>query len=641
MTNPCRCVFFFLTFFLLSIPSTFASRIIQVVAIPKSGVAPLEVSLRCIVASDTSPPSNYIMDFGDGSEPETVETNSYSYTFTHTYESGYFKPVCTSNKTIGTATESDPAKVIVAKWQFETLGDIDTSPAIGANGTVYTGSEDGNLYAIDPETGDEIWRFSAGVAILSSPTIAVDDTIYFGTQNSLYALNPNGDRKWSFDVGDAVFSSPAVSRDGRVVYFGSTNGILYALNATGTLKWQFQTGDKIVSSPAIGHDGIEDVVYVGSLDRHVYAIAADNGGLKWKFKANAEIYGSPAIGVDGRIYIGECKVGSAESYDFKFFCLNVDGSKYWDFSGGTGFYGSPAIGSDGKIYVGNWDGYLYALNPGGTKTWSVRTSPPSDINSSPALSAADVIYVGSKDGNLYAFQSPAVEENNKQDWVFQTGDIIRSSPVIDAAGTIYFGSRNNSLYAINPGDSEPADSAWPMFRQNAAHTGTLENIALASVISSVPGKNSTGVDIQTTEVSVNFSPLMDASLINIDSFLLEQETDSGKESVEGYAVLVYKRYNNSAYHVAAVFNRLNQNEPLEYNTTYHASISYYSERTIADGESDIADGESEAEAETEAEDATEEKTYSFSFTTEVESEEEAAASGSGGEIGCFINTMIR
>ena len=634
MTNPCRCVFFFLTFFLLSIPSTFAAKIIQVVAIPQSGVAPLEVSLQCSVASNTSTPSSYVMDFGDGSEPEKVETTSYSYTFTHTYKSGYFKPVCTSNKIIGTTSLSDPVKVIVAKWQFETLGDIDTSPAIGRGGTVYIGSEDGNLYAINPDTGSELWRYTAGSAILSSPAIALDGTIYFSAQNSLYAVKPNGDRKWSFDVGEAVFSSPAVSGDGRVIYFGSINGILYALNATGTLKWQFQTGDKIVSSPAIGNDGIEDVVYVGSLDRHVYAIAADNGALKWKFQAEAEIYGSPAIGRDGRIYIGECKLGSSESYDFKFFCLNVDGSKYWDFIGGTGFYSSPAIGADGKIYVGNWDGYLYALNPGGTRVWSVRTSPPSDINSSPAVSGDDVIYVGCKDGNFYAFQSPLVDEKDEQDWVFQTGDIIRSSPVIDADGTIYFGSRNNSLYAVNPGGPEPADSSWPMFRQNAAHTGTLADIAIPPVVSSVPGKNSTGVDIQTTEVSVNFSPLMDESLVNIDSFLLEQETDSGREPVEGYAVLDYKRYNNSAYHIAAVFNRLDKNEPFPYNTTYHGSIRYSSEKTIADDES-------EAEAETEdKEDATEEKTYSFSFTTEVEPEEEDA-SGSGGEIGCFISTMIR
>ena len=33
-------------------------------------------------------------------------------------------------------------------WKFATGGAIDSSPAIGADGTVYVGSSDGKLYAI-------------------------------------------------------------------------------------------------------------------------------------------------------------------------------------------------------------------------------------------------------------------------------------------------------------------------------------------------------------------------------------------------------------------------------------------------------------------------------------------------------------
>lgn len=631
MAHSYRCMFFpvivfqFAFFFLIS-STSFASRNVQVISTPPSGVAPLEVEIQCTVARNTSAPQTYTMDFGDGSEPETVDSNAYFQTFTHIYQEGFFKPVCTVRKTIGSSTLSDPGRVIVAKWRFETGGDIDTSPAIGGDGTVYTGSEDGNLYAIDPKTGDEIWRFPAGSEILSSPAIGADDTIYFGAQNSLYAVKPNGTLKWSFDVGDYVFSSPAVSKDGRVVYVGSGNGGLYAINATGTMKWQFQTGDKITSSPAIGHDGIEEVVYAGSQDCHVYAVAADNGELKWRFKTNVEVYGSPAIDAEGRIYVGECETGSAETYNFKFFCINADGTRHWQFNGGTGFYSSPAIGPDGTIYVGTWDGYLFALNSAGKRVWSVRTSPPSDINSSPAVGANDVIYVGSKDGNFYAFQNPLVEEERKKkDWVFQTGDIIRSSPVIDADGTIYFGSRDNNLYAVNPGDLTPADSAWPMFRQNAAHAGTMENITIPAVISSVPEKNSTGVNIQITKVQVNFSPLMETSLVDIDSFILEKKTESGREPVEGFAVLDFERYNNSGYHTIAVFNRLDKTESLEYDTTYYGTIRYGESGTNESGENDSIEPYNE--------------TYVWSFTTQAEPVEDDG-SGSGGKIGCFINTIF-
>ncbi|MDO9265314.1 MAG: PQQ-binding-like beta-propeller repeat protein [Desulfosalsimonadaceae bacterium] len=634
MAHPYRRILAFPIFlqfaFLLFVASpSFALKAVQIATSPSSGIAPLEVRIICAIASNTSAPKSYTMDFGDGSEPEVVESTAYSHIFTHTYQGGFFKPVCTVAKSAGLNTPSDPGRIIVARWRFETGGDIDASPAVGADGTVYVGSEDGNLYAIHPETGAEIWRYAAGGEIRSSSAVGADGTIYFGSRNALYAVNANGTLKWSFNTGDYVFSSPAVSTDGRVVYVGSSNGSLYAINATGTIKWQFQTGDKIVSSPAIGHDGIETVVYVGSQDRHVYAVAEDNGALKWQFETRAEVYGSPAIGADGTVYVGECKTGSAETYDFNFFCINVDGSKRWAINGGTGFYSSPAIGSDGKIYVGSWDGYLYALNDSGTKNWSVRTSPPSDINSSPAVGANDVVYVGCKDGNFYAFQSEADQQDgNMQDWVFQAGDIIQSSPVIAADGTIYFGSRDDHLYAINPGSLTPADSAWPMFHRNAAHTGAEDAVTIPAVISLSPERSSTDVDVKTVQFQVNFSPLVEASQIDIDSFKLEKETKSAeeiiRETIEGFAVLNFERFNNSGYHIAAVFERLNGEEPLAYNTKYYGTIQYAGNQP-ADGATDAISYD---------------KTFSWSFTTQTEPEEESGGSGTGGKIGCFINTIF-
>lgn len=40
-------------------------------------------------------------------------------------------------------------------------GPVNARPTI-VDGTVYFGSQDGYLYAIDPETGEEYWRYDAG-----------------------------------------------------------------------------------------------------------------------------------------------------------------------------------------------------------------------------------------------------------------------------------------------------------------------------------------------------------------------------------------------------------------------------------------------------------------------------------------------
>jgi outer membrane protein assembly factor BamB len=37
------------------------------------------------------------------------------------------------------------------KWSFVTGGRIESSPAIGADGTLYAGSDDGNLYALNSD----------------------------------------------------------------------------------------------------------------------------------------------------------------------------------------------------------------------------------------------------------------------------------------------------------------------------------------------------------------------------------------------------------------------------------------------------------------------------------------------------------
>ncbi len=636
MVNPCgrlNSLIFFIAVITISIffpvNKTFSRSILTIVADPSSGIGPLEVNLHCFLDKSSSTPLSYEMDFGDGTEPEIAESNQYSYTFTHTYQAGFYKPNCDVVRAFGRLATPAYGKVILAKWKFKTNGDVDSSPAIGLDGTVYVGSDDGNLYALNPETGEEVWRFPAGAEVRSSPAVAPDGTIYFGSADGyFYALRPNGVLKWSFNVGDYIFSSPAISSDGRIVIFGSSDNNIYALNASsGILKWKYETDNKIISSPAIGHDGISSVVYVGSLDRHVYALALNNGALKWKFETNAEVYGSPAITSDGRIVVGECKTGVSESYNFQLFSINVDGSKFWETGGATGFYSSPAIGN--TIHAGSWDGYLLTFNKSGIYSWSHEVRQSMDINSSPAVDSGGVVYVGCKNGNFYALQSQdAAEEPDRRDWTFQTGDsILYSSPVIDEGGTIYFGSRDDCVYAINPGgQSIASEGPWPMFRGNSQHSATLENsITIPSVISSSPSPRSTGISAYLTEIKVNFSPEIVAAQIDTDSFRVRKNNVNPQE-IEGYATLKSVRYNNSAFNVSAVFERKDEDALLDYNTEYICSIRYR-EAMPTEGEDTLEEGG----------DGGYEETFSWTFKTQAEPEEES--SGSGGDPSCFINAI--
>ena len=89
-------------------------------------------------------------------------------------------------------------------------------------------SEEFSWYSLEPESVIQKWRFSTGDSIHSSPSIGADGTIYFGSDdNHLYALNPDGTQKWRFSTG-IIFSSPAIGADGTI-YFGSGDNSFFAL----------------------------------------------------------------------------------------------------------------------------------------------------------------------------------------------------------------------------------------------------------------------------------------------------------------------------------------------------------------------------------------------------------------------------
>ena len=63
---------------------------------------------------------------------------------------------CGKKEVKQTAKEPPPIKPGTVIWEFETGDDVFSSPAIGSDGTVYVGSVDKKLYAINGKTGGKI-----------------------------------------------------------------------------------------------------------------------------------------------------------------------------------------------------------------------------------------------------------------------------------------------------------------------------------------------------------------------------------------------------------------------------------------------------------------------------------------------------
>jgi hypothetical protein len=108
------------------------------------------------------------------------------------------------------------------------------SPALGSDGLVLVGADDGRLYALDARTGATRWSYGTGGAITSAPAVGANGVIYVGSlDGSLYVLNRDGSLISSFRTGGAIDgSSPAIDANG-MVYIGSRDGTLYALREGG------------------------------------------------------------------------------------------------------------------------------------------------------------------------------------------------------------------------------------------------------------------------------------------------------------------------------------------------------------------------------------------------------------------------
>ena len=315
------------------------------------------------------------------------------------------------------------------KWSYTTGSLIGaSSPSIGSDGTIYIGSWDQYLYALNTN-GTLKWKFLTSSTIYSSPTIASDGTIYItSTDGNFYAVHPNGTLSWQFATGGFSNSAPAIGTDGTI-YIPSLDHSLYALTPSGSMKWSFNLGNVSGASPAIGPDG---TVFLPSDDEFLYAIRPD-GSLKWAYYAGAGI-ATVSVGSDGTVYEG--------SEDNHLSAIDSTGNLKWKFTAGDWVNTCPAIGSDGTIYAGSRDHNLYALRPDGTLKWKYATGDQI-LDSSPSIGSDGTVYFGSADHYLYAINS-----SGSLKWRYLAGGWVDSSPAIGVDGTIYVGCNDGTIYAI-------------------------------------------------------------------------------------------------------------------------------------------------------------------------------------------------
>ena len=113
-------------------------------------------------------------------------------------------------------------------------------------------------FSTGPSAPALAWSYKAGHDVESSPVLGTDGSIYVGSaDNMLYAFSSTGVLSWSYETADLIFSSPLIDATGTV-YIGSTDGNFYALSS-GALAWTYMhpgtTPGDLGILPRDRHDG--------------------------------------------------------------------------------------------------------------------------------------------------------------------------------------------------------------------------------------------------------------------------------------------------------------------------------------------------------------------------------------------------
>jgi outer membrane protein assembly factor BamB len=174
------------------------------------------------------------------------------------------------------------------KWEFEAGGAIVSTPIV-YDGTLYFGSLDRKIYAVNADTGKLLAGFKpfeAGNWFWSKAVAYNGSIIDCSLDGGVYAIDAvTGAELWSAKVNGSIRGNPALVNNVLVVGTdgGNNRGKAYGLDLDnrGREVWEYPKADESMYSihASVGVSG--DIVYVHTTEQKIYAINATLGTYLW------------------------------------------------------------------------------------------------------------------------------------------------------------------------------------------------------------------------------------------------------------------------------------------------------------------------------------------------------------------------
>ena len=299
-------------------------------------------------------------------------------------------------------------------WRFETQGRISCAPRI-AEGKIFLGknAHHDEFYAIDQNTGEPIWTIEKlGWTSLGAPGYA-NGMVFVGTvEGNMFGISAaDGSIVWERSTGEGIYPSPAT--DDVNVYTGSHNGHYYAFDQkTGDVAWKTLTanpggdgGKPDSAAPVLW----KDHVYTQKRGSSIVALNKDTGEEAWSWTQPANyLQNGTVAAAHNRIYGSVVRQVTAIPYYASIHAFaDVDngGAELWSYSDGGGGGGLTApVATDDKLIFGSSAGvFVTCLDPSsGALRWRCYVGGAME-ESVPAI-YGDKAFFHCRNGYFYAIE---------------------------------------------------------------------------------------------------------------------------------------------------------------------------------------------------------------------------------------------
>lgn len=192
-------------------------------------------------------------------------------------------------------------------WRLPILNGVEAGADL-VKDRLFFGASDGLFYSVSASTGKVLWTFATRSENVAEPLIdSLNGVVYFlSGANVVYALDAESGRQlWLYSRQDTSNfairggSKPAL-KDGNL-YIGFSDGTMVSLNAkTGNLQWEIPLNKNkkfrdIDANPVV--DG--DQIFVSGYDDKLYCLNTAKGEILWKIDGGGYY---PVTILDDKIY---------------------------------------------------------------------------------------------------------------------------------------------------------------------------------------------------------------------------------------------------------------------------------------------------------------------------------------------------